>query len=181
MIVPALACAALVMSVPVGAAADDTVIAVDRPVAPRFAGTQGEQVLVSLVNRVRARQGIRPVRYSAAMSRQARPWARKLATPGWRGRLTHNPTYWQQVQAACRGESAAAENVAARHATGRRPSVSRRAARGLLSQYLNSPPHRANLSDPAVTHIAVATVMRRTAPGRWYVANVLQFARATSC
>lgn len=149
----------------------------------RMTPTDGEQLLVMLINQVRQRNGVRPLRLSATVSRQALPWAQMLARPGWRGRLAHSPTYWSGIQAACLGESQGAENVAGRYESwrGRRPVLAGRAARGLLRQYLHSPPHRANLLNPRATHLGVATVIRRNGAGKFYAANVLRFARAASC
>lgn len=153
--------------------------------APRTvqAATTGERRLAVLVNRVRARKGLPQLRYSADISNRADPWARLLGRPRFSGRLAHDPDFFTDIRRACRVATSGAENVAARQdrAMPRRSTTARRAARGLLRQYLNSPPHRANLLDPAATHFGVATVMRTRSPGGVYVANVLRFARASSC
>lgn len=153
--------------------------------APRTVetATTGERRLAVLVNRVRDRKGLPRLRYSADISQRADPWARTLGRPRFAGRLAHDPDFFTDIRRACRVATSGAENVAARHdrAMPRRSTTARRAARGLLRQYLNSPPHRANLLDPAATHFGVATVMRTRTPGGVYVANVLRFARASSC
>ena len=142
-----------------------------------------EQRFVVLVNRVRQRHGIKPLRYSDTVSKQALAWARMLASPRWVGRLAHSPSYWTGIRSACQVAAAGAENVAARREfwLGRRKALARRTARGLLGQYLRSAPHRANLLDPRATHIGVATRIRRTSGGHYYAANVVRFARASSC
>ncbi len=139
--------------------------------------------MVTLINDVRVRHGLRPVRYSERLSAHARPWARMLATSAWKGRLAHDPGYWSDIRSSCRSAAMGSENVAARTGRGRsRPSlVERRAAKRLLRQYLHSPPHRANILNPVATHVGVATMLRRTPGGAVYVANVLRFARARSC
>lgn len=111
--------------------------------APRTvqAATTGERRLAVLVNRVRARKGLPQLRYSADISNRADPWARLLGRPRFSGRLAHDPDFFTDIRRACRVAASGAENVAARQdrAMPRRSTTARRAARGLLRQYLNSP------------------------------------------
>ncbi|MEI2784852.1 MAG: CAP domain-containing protein [Candidatus Nanopelagicales bacterium] len=134
---------------------------------------------------MRQRHGIKPLRYSDTVSKQALAWARMLASPRWVGRArTQPPSYWTGIRSACQVAAAGAENVASRRRRswlGRRKALARRTARGLLGQFLRSAPHRANLLDPRATHIGVATRIRRTSGGHYYAANVVRFARASSC
>lgn len=165
---------------PVG---ESTVVVAASSARAAEAATTGERRLAVLVNRVRARKGLPQLRYSVDISQRADTWARVLGRPRFAGRLAHDPDFFTDIRRACRVATSGAENVAARRdkALQRRSTTARRAARGLLRQYLNSPPHRANLLDPTATHFGVATVMRTRTPGGVYVANVLRFARAASC
>ncbi len=137
--------------------------------------------VAQVINRVRQRHGLRPLRVSQRMSVTARPWAKHLA--GTPQRLAHDPGYWADINRSCRAPRSGAENVAYRYdSTTRKPlAMHRRSAVALVRMYLASPGHRANILNPDSTHLGTATVMRRTSRTQVYTTNVMRFARAGNC
>lgn len=147
---------------------------------PTVSGPADARV-AQVINRVRQRHGLRPLRVSQGISVTARPWARHLSAMPQR--LVHDPGYWSDINRSCRSPRSGAENVAYRYdsRTSRPLAMHRRSAIALVRMYLGSPPHRANILNPDSTHLGTATVMRRTSRTQVYTTNVMRFARAGKC
>jgi len=105
-----------------------------------------EQALFDAANRERAARGLRPLQWSAALASAARAHAQKMAQEN---RLEHQfpgeMDLGTRIRLAGVRFRAVAENVA------QGPS-----AAGIHAQWMNSPPHRANLLDPELDSIGIA-------------------------
>lgn len=116
--------------------------------APAAAADDAAAILVQ-VNQARAAVGAPPLRLSSAMSAVATAWSTHLADSGTcPGGLAHNPSFSTQIP---RGWHLAGENVACNTSPD---------ALGLETQWMNSPPHRANILNPAYTDIGIGIVIR---------------------
>ncbi len=122
--------------------------------SPAVASDDAAAILAQ-VNQARAAVGAPPLRLSSAMSAVATAWSTHLADSGTcPGELAHNPSFSTQIP---RGWHLAGENVACNTSPD---------ALGLETQWMNSPPHRANILNPAYTDIGIGIVIRgRTAWG----------------
>ena len=109
-----------------------------------------EQTLFDAANRERAAQGLASLKWSAALASAARTHAQKMAQAN---RLEHQfpgeMDLGTRVRLAGVRFRAVAENVA------QGPS-----AASIHSQWMNSPPHRANVLDPELDSIGIAVVER---------------------
>jgi len=117
--------------------------------------TDDAAAILAQVNQARAAVGAPPLRLSSAMSAVATAWSSHLAASGaCPGGLAHNRSFSTQIP---RGWTAAGENVACNTSAD---------ALGLETQWMSSPPHRANILNPAYTDIGIGIVIRgRTAWG----------------
>ena len=115
-------------------------------------GYEGE--VLALTNAERARAGLRPLQSSGCAQQYARTWSQRLADTG---SLSHQPL--GPVMSGC-GARGAAENVAFGNIS----------AAQMVSNWMNSPGHRANILNPNYTHLGVGMVER--SDGRRYGTQV---------
>lgn len=105
-----------------------------------------EQILVQLANRDRAARGLSPLRWSDFLAEAAHLHAVRMAQ---QNTLSHQfpgePGLADRASRAGARFSSLAENVALG------PS-----AEGIHQQWMNSPPHRANLLDPELDSVGIA-------------------------
>lgn len=121
--------------------------------APATAQGYQDRVL-TLTNKERTRRGLRPLALSTCADGFADPWARTLAG---RHALAHQQL--RPILSACKARRVG-ENVA--HGN--------RTADQMVQMWLASPGHRANLLNPAFTHLGVGAVV--TGTGRWFGVQV---------
>lgn len=107
-----------------------------------------------LVNAERTRRGLRPVAWTHCPDRFSDAWSLRLSQLG---RLAHQPM--QPILSGCSarrvGENVAFGNVS---------------ADAMMRMWMASPGHRANILNPAFTHIGVGAT--KTSSGRWYGVQV---------
>jgi uncharacterized protein YkwD len=108
--------------------------------------------IVVLVNARRAAAGLRPLTVSPCATHFAAPWATHMAATNT---LVHQSlTPIMRCPARTAGENIAYGNVTADQ---------------MMTMWMNSPGHRANILNPAFTRIGVGAV--RTTSGRWWAAQ----------
>lgn len=108
-----------------------------------------EAAVVAAVNSARAAHGVRALTVVAGATDVARTWSWHLAGAQ---QLSHNPSLISNLEhAGCAAWTAIAENVGMAAASS--PST-------LMSAYMNSAPHRANILDPSMRYIGVGVVQR---------------------
>jgi uncharacterized protein YkwD len=130
------ALAALVLTVPVPA---DAAPAPSRTqVSPR--SDHWEKRVVELTNRRRAAHGVAPLKAAACPDRYAEPWTKHLATQQV---LVHQDL---TPMLSCPHTASAGENIAYGFET----------PRALVSAWMHSPGHRANILNPAFHRIGVS-------------------------
>lgn len=124
--------------------------------------------LLVLINRFRIANGRQPLTLLADLSDRATAWSSHLRAVGT---LSHDRNLGSQAAAVC-SVRAIRENVA--YADAVTPSR-------LLTNYLNSPPHRANLLATDVRFIGLGTVTSasRTASGSARYWNTMKFVGGT--
>jgi uncharacterized protein YkwD len=107
------------------------------------------RVLV-LVNAERTRRGLRPLAMNTCADGYANRWASSMASSG---RFAHQSITPMLSSCGARrvGENIAYGNVSADQ---------------MMVMWMNSPGHRANILNPAYTHIGIGAV--KTSAGRWY-------------
>jgi len=107
-----------------------------------------DQVLLNAANRDRAAAGLAPLHWDVALAAAAHQHALLMAQ---KNALSHQfpgePPMQDRARQAGARFSLIAENVA------EGPSVA-----GLHTQWMNSPPHRANLLDPALNAVGISVV-----------------------
>lgn len=107
-----------------------------------------DQALLQAANRDRAAAGLPPLHWDAALAAAAHQHALLMAK---KNTLSHQfpsePPMQDRARQAGARFSLVAENVA------QGPSVA-----GLHTQWMNSPPHRANLLDPALNAVGISVV-----------------------
>jgi hypothetical protein len=108
------------------------------------------QILFESANHERAADGLRPLKWSSTLAAAARPHALRMAA---KNTLSHQlpgePGMVERASQAGARFSSLAENVA------EGPS-----AAGIHRQWMNSPPHRANLLDPQLNSVGIAVAER---------------------
>ena len=109
-------------------------------------------VIRSQVNYERARRGIGKLSPSSPLDTVAQNWTQHMASTG---DLMHNPNYAGQYPSDCNG--AKAENIAAGHQPGK-----------VVEGWMNSSGHRANILNPAFTHLGIGYAVNPNDPGRFY-------------
>jgi hypothetical protein len=116
-----------------------------------------QQKLLDLTNQARAQQGLQPLQWDPSLAAAAQAHAQKMFD---QHSLSHQlpgeadlPTRTGQAGAHFR---AIAENVAMGNG-----------AEGVQKEWMNSPPHRANILDPKLDHVGIGVVEHA---GYWYVA-----------
>jgi uncharacterized protein YkwD len=105
--------------------------------------------IVVLVNARRAAAGLRPLAVSPCATRFAAPWSLHMAATGTLVHQSLAPMLGCPARAA--GENIAYGNVS--------PDQ-------MMTMWMNSPGHRANILNPVFTRIGVGAV--RTSSGRWW-------------
>ena len=109
-----------------------------------------ESILLDAANRDRAAHGLQPLQWDAALANSARLHAQQMAQ---RNALSHKfpgeASMKERAMQAGARFSLIAENVA------EGPT-----AAGLHTQWMNSPPHRANLLDKDLNSVGIAVVQR---------------------
>jgi uncharacterized protein YkwD len=113
-----------------------------------------EAEILSLTNRERSKAGLSPLQRSSCAAGRAGTWSQRMADTGT---MSHQPL--GPVLDAC-GARGAAENVAFGNIS----------AAQMVSNWMNSAGHRANILSPALTHLGVGAVQR--SDGRWYGTQV---------
>lgn len=130
---------ALAADAPAAAAATPT--AAVAPLAANSADV-AEQAILDRTNAVRAAEGKPALVRNAQIDAVAAAWAEHMATTG---QFQHNPDFFRQIPAGWR---TAGENIA----------MNSYDPVALVTQWENSPPHRANLVNPAFNQIGIAVV-----------------------
>jgi uncharacterized protein YkwD len=103
-----------------------------------------EQAVLDRTNAVRASEGKAPLTRDAAIDAVAEAWATHMATTG---DFRHNPDFFRQIPPGWR---TAGENIA----------MNSYDPAALITQWENSPGHRANLVNSAFNRIGIAVVER---------------------
>jgi uncharacterized protein YkwD len=155
--------AAAPAAAPASGAAAGTQAAAPAP-APAAAPTGGqrstavEDRILALANSARQAAGVAPLARSGGCDTVAVNWAVYLATNGLE--LTHNPSFSSQIPA---GWTGAAENIGRIDDDGRFNADEVAAA--IHQSWMDSAGHRANLLNPAYTHIGIGVAVH---PDRGY-------------
>jgi uncharacterized protein YkwD len=105
--------------------------------------------IVVLVNAQRAAHGLRPLVVSPCATGFARPWTTHMAATNTLVHQSLSPML--RCPARTAGENIAYGNVSADQ---------------MMTMWMNSPGHRANILNPSFTRIGVGAV--RTTSGRWW-------------
>src|ERR1700688_3482236 len=106
------------------------------------------QILFESANHERAAQGLAPLKWSATLAAAARQHALRMAAQNTLShQLPGEPGMVDRASQAGARFSSLAENVA------EGPN-----AEGIHEQWMNSPPHRANLLDPQLDSVGIAVV-----------------------
>jgi uncharacterized protein YkwD len=120
--------------------------------------TAVEDRILALANTARQAAGVAPLTRSGGCDTVAVNWAVYLATNGLE--LTHNPSFSSQIPA---GWTGAAENIGRIDDDGRFNADEVAAA--IHQSWMDSAGHRANLLNPAYTHIGIGVAVH---PDRGY-------------
>lgn len=126
------------------------VLSIAAPGSATAADSGAEAAFVSRINSARASQGVAPLQVNGELVGIARGWSDQMAAQGG---IPHNPSYTRQVTTRW---NKLGENV------GVGSSVDQ-----LMSMFINSPHHYANIVDPAYNYIGVG--VSYGADGRMYV------------
>lgn len=128
-----------------------------QPQVQASAGQGGERgSLASMVNNLRARNGLSGLGRDGTLDSVAQGWAEWMASNQV---LQHNPNYRSQIGG---GWSRSGENIV-RH-TGARSWSSGDITSWMFSWWSNSAPHRANMLNGAYTHVGVGYAMGSGGP-----------------
>ncbi|GIG37817.1 CAP domain-containing protein [Cellulomonas pakistanensis] len=103
-----------------------------------------ERAILARTNALRASEGKPALVRNARIDAVAAAWAERMATTG---QFQHNPSFSRQIPAGWR---TAGENIA----------MNSYDPVALYTQWQNSPPHRANLVNPAFNQIGIGVVER---------------------
>lgn len=109
-----------------------------------------EARIVTLVNLERTRRGLRALRLSSCADNYSERWSARMAVVSRMSHQAQTPIL-RACHARLVGENVAYGNVSADQ---------------MMSMWMHSPGHRANILKPAFTHLGVAAV--RTSSGRWW-------------
>jgi len=110
--------------------------------------SQADKTLLDAANHDRAAQGLDALRWDPALAAAARQHALRMAKAN---QLSHQLPGEPPLQDRARHEGARFSTIAENVAEG--PSIP-----GLHTQWMNSPPHRANLLDPELNAVGIAVV-----------------------
>ncbi|WIM67359.1 CAP domain-containing protein [Corynebacterium breve] len=148
---------ALILSLVPGAGAPDAAVPAPAPVVSQGSVTQSD--LIAETNRARVAEGLAPLKPMNEINNIAQNWANNMAK---RDVLVHSSDYHAQYP---QGWTKAAENILT---TGAHAD-----ADYMIDMWLNSPGHRQNMMNPAITHVGVG--IATTNDGQQYA--VQNFAR----
>jgi uncharacterized protein YkwD len=113
-----------------------------------------DRQLLYLMNGARATTGARALTSAPGLRTLARGWSNYLGGGGTGGVLQHNPSVRAQLPTNGAGRATAwAENVGSWS-----PGTTRTAA-SVFGLYMNSPAHRADILNPTMRYVGIATVI----------------------
>ena len=127
------------------------------PAAVSSEGARYAETILSRVNELRASLGLAPVTRYVELDAIAQEWSEGLAAQG--GGLSHRPDMSTAYPA---GWSSASENVAMSGSV-----LSADVGDQLFEQWLNSPGHYTNMTDPSANAIGIG-IAYSAANGSWY-------------
>ena len=117
-------------------------------------GTEHTQTILNKVNNLRASLGLKPVTRIAELDAVAQDWSEQMAA---RKTMEHRPNFANHYPQGWRGAS---ENIAMRSDGGDIGAQ-------LFDQWLNSPPHYANMTDPNADSLGIG-IAYESGSGSWY-------------
>ena len=141
----ALAAPAAPQGAPAAAAAVPAQVSAD--------GTQYANTVLNKVNKLRSSLGLQPVTRYQELDTVAQDWSEQQAAAN---NMSHRPDFTSAYPA---GWTTGSENVAWRTAGGDTGAL-------IFDQWLNSPGHYKNMTDPNVNSIGIG--FAQTSDGRWY-------------
>ena len=141
----ALAAPAAPQGAPAAAAAVPAQVSAD--------GTQYANTVLNKVNELRSSLGLQPVTRYQELDTVAQDWSEQQAAAN---NMSHRPDFTSAYPA---GWTTGSENVAWRTAGGDTGAL-------IFNQWLNSPGHYKNMTDPNVNSIGIG--FAQTSDGRWY-------------
>ena len=141
----ALAAPAAPQGAPAAAAAVPAQVSAD--------GTQYANTVLNKVNELRSNLGLQPVTRYQELDTVAQDWSEQQAAAN---NMSHRPDFTSAYPA---GWTTGSENVAWRTAGGDTGAL-------IFDQWLNSPGHYKNMTDPNVNSIGIG--FAQTSDGRWY-------------
>ncbi len=118
-----------------------------------------QQKLFDLTNQARMDQGLQPLHWDAALAAAAQAHAQKMLD---QHSLSHQLPGEPDLQTRAAQAGAHFREIAENVAMGN-------GAEGVQKEWMNSPPHRANILDPKLDHVGVGVVEHA---GYWYAAVV---------
>ncbi len=118
--------------------------------APASGAAAYEGRILVLVNSERAKQGLRPLALASCADRFANSWAAGMAQSGTFAHQSLTP-----IMQACAARGAG-ENIAYGNVS----------ADAMMTMWMNSPGHRANILNGSFTGIGIGAM--ETSTGRWY-------------
>lgn len=124
------------------------------PVAPASAATGNAASAFTLTNKQRAAYGLKPLITDAALDAAAQAWAQQLASSCT---FTHSTPAWRSARTAKAGWTATGENIAAGYATGA----------AVVTAWMNSAAHKANILDKRYTGLGVGYATGPCYNGYW--------------
>lgn len=114
-----------------------------------------DAVFVRLVNHARTSRDLPRLRSASSVAAVAVYWSGHMADGGTGGKLAHNPDYFSMLREAEPAVTAGAENVARFTAGSYDPQQ-------IMTAYMNSPGHRANILNPDYRYLGLRTVASPT-------------------
>ena len=117
-------------------------------------GTEHTRTILNKVNNLRASLGLKPVTRIAELDAVAQDWSEQMAA---RKTMEHRPNFANHYPKGWRGAS---ENIAMRSDGGDIGAQ-------LFDQWLNSPPHYANMTDPNADSLGIG-IAYESGSGNWY-------------
>lgn len=152
-----IACVSSAQAAPVSTGSAEPAAVGALPAAVSAEGARYAETILSRVNELRASLGLAPVTRYVELDAIAQDWSEGLATQG--GGLSHRPDMSTVYPS---GWISASENVAM---NGSAQSVD--VGDQIFEQWLNSPGHYANMTDPAANSIGIGMAYS-AANGSWY-------------
>lgn len=122
--------------------------------APATAATGDAATVFSLTNAQRTKAGLKPLVSDPALDRAAQAWAQQLADSCT---FTHSTSSWRAARVAAAGWSATGENIAAGHPT----------ASAVVTAWMGSAGHKANILNKGYTGLGVGFATGRCYQTYW--------------